>query len=120
MLAIDLNALRHAMSKVPQGGRSTPEQSKHSSRSGKFKLVVAGGVAASLSLAAGAVWFVMAGSNAGTETMTVSTVRPVETIRYAPAPEKKTANSTPAAPPHVQAPQGTIRRMEAISGAFKK
>jgi hypothetical protein len=110
------------MSTVPQVGRSQPERSKHSARSGKLKLAVAGGVAATLSLAIGAVWLVKAGSNASTETMTVSTVRPVEIVRYAPVPvpEKKTANSTPTVPPNVQPPQGTIRRMEAISGTFKK
>lgn len=107
------------MSRVPQVGRSKPEQSKHSYWSGKAKLVVAGGVAASLSLAIGVVWFVKVGSNASTETMAVSTVRPIETIRYAPVPEKS-AKSTPTVPPNVQPPQGTVRRMEAISGTFKK
>jgi hypothetical protein len=107
------------MSKVLQAGRSNLEQSKHSYWSGKAKLVVAGGVAASLSLATGAVWFVKAQSSDSTATMAVSTVRPVETIRYAPVPEKS-AKSTPTVPPNVEPPQGTVRRMEAISGAFKK
>jgi hypothetical protein len=117
---IESNASRHAMSKVPQGGRSGTEQSKHPYWSGKFALIVAGGVAASLALAIGVVWFVRAGSGTGPEAMTVTTVRPVETIRYAPAPEQKTASGTPTVSPNVQPPQGTIRRMEAISGTFKK
>jgi hypothetical protein len=107
------------MSKVPPAGRSKQEQSKHSYWSEKPKLVVAGGIAASLSLAIGAVWFVKAKSSDGTETMAVSTVRPVETIRYAPVPEKS-AKSIPTVPPNVEPPRGTVRRMEAISGAFKK
>jgi hypothetical protein len=107
------------MSQASPAGRSNLEQSKHSYWSTKAKLVVAGGVAASLSLAIGAVWFVKAKSSDRAETMTVSTVRPVETIRFAPIPEKS-AKTTPTVPANVEPPQGTVRRMEAISGAFKK
>lgn len=107
------------MIKVPQSGRSTPEQSRHSYGSRKAQLIVAVSVAASLSLAIGIIWFVKVGSNAGTETAAVSTVRPIEIIRHAPVPDKS-AKSTPAVPQNVQPPEGTIRRMEAISGTFKK
>ena len=107
------------MSKVPHDGRAKSEQSKQSYLAGKGKLVIASGVAASLLLASGVLWFVKNSASKDPETLTVSTVRPVETIRYAPALEKK-AKSGPTETPNVQPPQGTIRRMEAISGTFSK
>ncbi|MBX9775348.1 MAG: hypothetical protein K2Y71_13190 [Xanthobacteraceae bacterium] len=110
-----------AMSKVPQVARPKSEQPKQHA-SGKGKLVIASGVAVFLLLGAGGVvWFLSVGSGKNTDGLTVSAVRPVETIRFAPAPEKeKTAKQAPSVPPNVAPPQGTVRRMEAISGTFSK
>ncbi len=105
------------MGKVLQAGRSKLEPSKHSYLSGKGKVVIASGVAAFLVLGIGVVWMIF--SAKPQDTLTVSTVRPVETVRYATTPEKGT-KSTPTVAPNVQPPQGTVRRMEAIGGAFSK
>jgi hypothetical protein len=105
------------MSKVPQVGRSKSEQ--HSHFSGQAKLVIASGTAIFLLTGIGVVWILRAGADTSTESLTVSTVRPVETIRYATAPEK-TAKSPQAVPQSVPPPHGTVRRMEAISGTFSK
>jgi hypothetical protein len=105
------------MSKVPQAGRSKLKLSKHSYLSGKGKIVIAGGVAAFVVLGIGVVW--MTFSTGSPDALTVSTVRPVETVRYATAPEKGAKNN-PTVAPDVQPPQGTVRRMEAIGGAFSK
>ncbi|MBX9776227.1 MAG: hypothetical protein K2Y71_17750 [Xanthobacteraceae bacterium] len=103
------------MSKASNTGHST----KHSSLAENGKLVIASGVAACLLLGTGIFWFLNHSAGHHPDALTASTVRPVETIRYAPAPEKK-ASSGPVEMPNVQPPQGTIRRMEAISGAFSK
>ena len=105
------------MSKVPQVGGSKSKQ--HSYLSGKAKLVIASGAATFLLTGIGVVWILRAGADTSTESVTVSTVRPVETIRYATAPEK-TTKGPQTVPKNVQPPQGTVRRMEAISGTFSK
>jgi hypothetical protein len=83
------------------------------------KLAIASGVAACLVLGTGIFWFLKSTAGNSSDTLTVSTVRPTETIRYAPPPEKK-AKSARTETVNVQPPQGTIRRMEAISGTFSK
>lgn len=116
----ELRSVSIAMNKVPQVARPKSEQPKqHASEKGK--LVVASGVAVFLLLGTGGVlWFLSVGSGKNTDGLTVSAVRPVETIRFAPAPEmEKTTKQAPSVPPNVQ-PQGTVRRMEAISGTFSK
>jgi hypothetical protein len=107
------------MSKVPHAGRSKPEPSKAPYLAGTTKLVIAGGVATLLVAGTGLFWILKGNSEAGSEGFAVSTVRPAEVIRYAPPPETK-AKSAPVETPHVQPPQGTVRRMEAISGSFSK
>jgi hypothetical protein len=104
------------MGKVSDTGHA---KSKHSHLAANGKLVIAGGVAACLLLGTGIFWFLKNRAGNDPEALTVSTVRPTETIRYAPPPEKK-AKSGPAETANVQPPQGTIRRMEAISGTFSK
>ena len=105
------------MSKLPQVGGS--KSGKHSYLSGKAKLVIASGAAIFLLTGIGVVWILTAGADTGTESLAVSTVRPVETVRYATAPEK-TTKSPQTVLQNVQPPQGTVRRMEAISGTFSK
>lgn len=105
------------MSKVPQAGSSKLKPAKHSYLSSRGKVVIASGVAAFLVLGIGVFW--MTFSVRPPDTLTVSTVRPVETVRYATAAEKD-VTSTPTVVPNVPPPQGTIRRMEVISGAFSK
>jgi hypothetical protein len=105
------------MSKVPQAGSSKLKPSKHLYVSGKGKVVIASGVAAFVVLGIGVVWMIF--SIRQPDTSTVSTVRPVETVRHATAAEKGT-KSSPTVAPNVPPPQGTIRRMEAIGGAFSK
>jgi len=90
---------------------------KHSYVSGKGRIVIASGVAAFVALGIGVAW--MTFSVRPPDPLTVSTVRPVETVRHATAAEKGT-KSAPTPGPDVPPPQGTIRRMEAIGGAFSK
>ena len=104
------------MSKVPQVAGSKSGQ--HSRLSGKAKLVIASGAAVCLLTGIGVVWILRAGADTRTESLTVSTVRPVETIRHVTVPEQ--AAKGPQAPQNVPTPQATVRRMEAISGTFSK
>jgi hypothetical protein len=106
------------MGKVSHAARSKPEQPKQPFLAGRAKLVIASGVGAVLLLGTGLFWILKSNSGASSESFAVSTVRPTETIRYAPPPDQK-AKTAPEQP-HVQAPQGTVRRMEAISGSFSK
>lgn len=105
------------MSKVPQVTSSKSEQ--HSHLSGKAKLVIASGAAVCLLTGMGVVWILRAGADTRTKSLTVSTVRPVEAIRYVTVPEQ-TAKGSQTVPQNVPPPQATVRRMEAISGTFSK
>ena len=82
-------------------------------------LVIAAG-ACGLALCFGVVWIATIGSSQEQEkpSLTVSTTRPTETIRVAkpPATEDKSGRTAQEVPP----PQGTIRRMDAISSSFSK
>lgn len=82
------------------------------------KLLVGCGVAAAIAIGVSSFWMLKR-SEASTETLGITTVRPTETIRYAPSPEQK-AKAAPSAQPVVPPPQGTMKRMEAIQGAFSK
>jgi hypothetical protein len=106
------------MKKASAGGRSQLKEAKRPKLSRSVKLAVATGVGACLLLGVGLIWSGGIGWNNG-HPPSFSTVRPVETIRFAtpPAePVKKDSTAVSEVPP----PQGTIRRMEAISGSFSR
>jgi len=111
------------MDEARQARRAKPTPTKQSHGPGRVKLIVAGVVATVLLIGAGIFLQFGGSSNDRPDTVTVSTVRPVETIRYAQPSEKpaeKKAKAGPTEAPNVPQPQGTVRRMEAISGAFSK
>ena len=105
------------MRKVPEAGSSKVEQ--HPFSSSKSKLLIGIGVAVALAATIAGVCTIWMAKSASTETSTISTVRPSETIRIGASPEQK-AKANPTAQPAVQSPQGTVKRMEAIQGAFSK
>ncbi|MBX9778229.1 MAG: hypothetical protein K2Y71_27920 [Xanthobacteraceae bacterium] len=105
------------MSKVQAAPRSGNEQSKPDGFVGS-KLLIGSGIVVAVAISFGSFW-IMKRTDSGPEALTVTTVRPTETIRLAPQPEPK-AKAAPTAQPVVQPPQGTMKRMEAIQGAFSK
>lgn len=106
----------HTMSKEAKAAGSEDEQPRYSF--GERKLLIGCGIVATVVIGLSSLWMLKR-SDGATGAVAVSTIRPTETIRFAPSPEPKT-KAVPTAHPPVQPPQGTIKRMEAIQGAFSK
>ena len=86
-----------------------------------FKIAVATGLGTVLvvGIAVG-VWY-MAAHDHQKPSLAISTIRPVETIRFAKPDDTMGKKAKGPSPTHdVPQPQGTLRRMDGISSAFSK
>jgi hypothetical protein len=82
-------------------------------------MVMSGAGVGALVFGAGLAWVILGPAPSGEQQSTISTTRPSETIRVSRPPQEQ-GKSTQTTQPVVPPPDGTIRRLEAISGSFSK